>query len=100
MTDKGKVVPAVPRPSRGAVSQIDWDTPARLARLSGQPVLAGKNIRETLVKSLRMRKRPPFIDDTGHIAVMMRDSTVNTKDGLRYGDVYLQWIPTETKEGN
>lgn len=99
MSDQGKVVPGIPEPSRGSTSQIDWDTPARLARLSGQPVLAGTQIRETLVKSLRLRKRFPFTDETGHISVMMRNSTVNPEDGLRYGDVYLQWVPNETKEG-
>lgn len=99
MTDKGRVVPEIPRPGRGSASQIDWDTPARLARLSGQPVLAGRNIRETLVKSLRLRKRHPFIDDTGHIAVKMRNSTINDEDGLRYGDVYLEWTPNTPTEG-
>lgn len=94
MPNKGKVVGAIPKVTRVSKSRIDWDTPAKLAKMSGQPVLAGEHIRNTLVKSLRQYDRPPFKDSTGHIAVLLRNSKVEA-DGNRYGDVYMQWIPNE-----
>lgn len=93
---KAKVVDEVPKPTRTGRSKFDWDTPARLAKLSGQPVLAAQHIRNSLVKSLRQYDRPPFKTEDGHIAVLLRNSSV--EEGVRYGDVYMQWVPTETKE--
>jgi hypothetical protein len=97
MANKGKVVSAIPAPTRVSKSRIDWDTPARLAKMSGQPVLAGEHIRNTLVKSLRQYDRPPFKTDEGHIAVILRNSSIED-DGQRYGDVYMQWVPNDKKE--
>lgn len=94
---KGKVVSSVPPPTRLSRSKIDWDTPARLARMSGQPVLAGVHIRNTQIKSVRQYVRPPFVDENGHIAIKLRNSRIED-DGHRYGDVYFEWIPNE-KEG-
>lgn len=94
---KGKVVSSVPRPTRVSRSKIDWDTPANLARLTGQPVLAGKHILNSQIKAVRQYQRPPFVEDNGHIAIRLRNSRIE-EDGKRYGDVYFEWIPKEKEE--
>lgn len=88
---KGKIVNEVPAPRR-AKSTIDWDGPAMLARMTGQPVLAAEHIRNTRIKAVRQYTRPPFIEADGHIIVEMRNSKLEA-DGLRYGDVYFRWEP-------
>jgi len=97
MTNKGKVVREVPKVNRASRSKYDWDTPARLAKLSGQPVLAGEHISDSLVKSLRQRERAPFRDHEGHMKIQLRNSKIED-DGIRYGDVYMQWVPNEKAE--
>jgi hypothetical protein len=102
MKGKPRIVSEVPGLRRKGKSGIDWDSPASLARLTGQPVLAAENVRDTHVKSLRQYTRSPFVDTTGYIAVHLRNSRLET-DGHRYGDVFLQWHSRkdETKgEGN
>lgn len=91
---EGKIVSAIPAPSRVSKYGINWDDYATTARFTGQPILAGTNIRETQVKSLRYRTRPPFVTDDGHIEFKLRNSTIKD-DGVRYGDVYMVWIPNE-----
>lgn len=91
---KGKIVSQIPGARK---SPIDWDGPAMLAKLSGQPVLAATHIRDSLIKSVRQYKRPPFVEDDGRIVVEMRNSQTDT-DGMRYGDVYFRWESTK-KEG-
>lgn len=95
MTPKGKIVNAVP-PAR-ARPGIDWDSMAKLAKMSGQPVLAAKHVRNSLVKSVRQYTRPPFITDEGRIIVELRNSK-REPDGERWGDVYLRWEPTTTTD--
>jgi hypothetical protein len=90
---KGKIVNKVPPVSR-AKSTIDWDTPAQLAKLSGQTVLAKQDVRISRITSLRGYTRPPFVDDDGRIIVDMRNSYTG-EDGVRYGDVYLTWEPKQ-----
>lgn len=95
MPKEGKIVheiPPVRRNVRHTRHEIKWDEYATLAKLTGQPVLAGQNIRNSTVKSVRQYTRYPFVDDTGHIAVRFRSKTIG-EDGERYGDVYLEWIP-------
>lgn len=94
---KGKIVSAIPQAGnmRGPVAKIDWDSPAKLARTSGQPVLAAKHVRNSRIKSLRQSTRSPFVTDEGRIIVTMRNSTVDPVDGERYGDVYMTWEPTK-----
>lgn len=92
---KGKVVGAVPPVSR-ARSTIDWDSPALLAKMTGQPVLAATDIRNTRVKAVRQYTRAPFITPEGRIVVELRNSHINPDDGERYGDVYFTWEPTPT----
>lgn len=88
---------ALPAPKRVSKYGINWDDYALTAKLLGQPVLAGKNIKDTQVKALRLYKRPPFITDEGRIVVHLRNSEVKS-DGKRYGDVYFVWEPTTTTE--
>jgi hypothetical protein len=94
---QGKLVGKLPpRASRG--EDYDWDTAALLAvQHPGDAVLAASHVPESRVKSVRGYTRHPFVQDIGHIVVAVRNSTVEP-DGIRYGDVYFQWEPTE-KEG-
>lgn len=93
--EEGKIVTSIPPISRATKSGINWDRYAELARQTGQPVLAGKSIKDSHVKSVRQRHRPPFITPEGRIAVRLRNSHVDPRDGYRYGDVYLEWIPED-----
>lgn len=95
----GAVVNEIPAPSRPFRYNIDWDHLANMARNTGKPVLAGEKIRISQISALRQYTRPAFRDETGHIAVAMRNST--TEGGVRYGDVYFEWVsnnPIITKE--
>lgn len=91
--DEGQVVRKIPPVSRPARTTIEWDASARLAKLTKQPVLAATHVRNTLVKSVRQRQRPPFVTDEGRIIVKLRNSTI--EDGVRYGDVYFEWEPNQ-----
>jgi hypothetical protein len=92
---KGKVVSAVP-PAQTANHVVrDFDNSAEMARITGQPVLAGKHVVYTRVNSIRMYTRPPYVTDEGRIAVKFRNSKIED-DGKRYGDLYFEWVPTET----
>lgn len=90
--EKG-IVSAIPKVTRRSKYGINWDGYAYLAKQTGQPVLAGTDIRDTQVKSLRQYDREPFLSAEGHIAIRMRNSHIDPADGKRYGDVYLEWIP-------
>lgn len=90
MAPKGKIVNAVP-PAR-ARGDVDWDSMARLAKMSGQAVLAATHVRNSRVKSVRQYTRPPFVTDEGRIIVELRNSK-RESDGERWGDVYLRWEP-------
>ncbi|MHA7301480.1 hypothetical protein [Pseudarthrobacter sp. MDT1-22] len=89
----GKIVSAIPPPSRVSKYNIDWDNYVEVAKFTKSPVLAGVNIRETQVKSMRLYTRHPFVQEEGHIKIALRNSKV--KNGVRIGDVYMVWIPKE-----
>ena len=93
---QGKLVGKLPpRASRG--EDYDWDAAAILAaQHPDEAVLAANHVPESRVKSVRGYTRRPFVQDTGHIVVAVRNSTVEA-DGIRYGDVYFTWQPTEKK---
>lgn len=91
--DEGKIVSAIPKVTRRSKYGINWDGYAHLARQTGQPVLAGKHISNSQVKSIRQYDREPFVTPEGHIAVRLRNSEIDPKDNRRYGDVYFEWIP-------
>lgn len=91
---EGKIVNAIPAPSRVSKYKIDWDKYVDMARMTGQPVLAGRHIRETQVKSMRQYTRPPFVQEDGHVAIALRNSEIEA-DGVRYGDVYFEWKPQQ-----
>jgi hypothetical protein len=93
---EGKIVNAIPAPSRQSKYKIDWDKFVDVAKLAKSPVLAGSNIRETQVKSMRQYTRHPFVQEDGHVHIALRNSIV--KDGVRVGDVYFQWIPNKKEE--
>lgn len=85
-----------PRASRG--EDYDWDAAAKLAaEHPDEAVLAATHVPESRVKSVRGYTRKPFVTETGRIGVAVRNSTVEA-DGIRYGDVYFIWEPTQ-KEG-
>lgn len=93
MTNKniGDTVDAIPAPKRPQKYDINWDHHANMAYLTGKPVLAGKHIRLSQVSALRQYTRSPFRETIGHIAIAMRNSSVES-DGIRYGDVYFTWV--------
>lgn len=86
------IVSAIPDVTRPSKYGIDWDKYAWLAKQSGRPVLAGKNIVDSQIKSIRQYTRDPFNSLDGYIAVHMRNSRINPDDGKRYGDVYFDWV--------
>lgn len=93
----GKIVNAVPAPTRASKYGINWDQHAEVARLTGQPVLAGTGVKESQAKAIRLYRRKPFIDPGhGRITVKFRNSKL--VGGVRIGDVYFEWTP-EQKEG-
>lgn len=94
--EEGKIVSAIPKVTRPSKYGINWDSYAYLAKQTGQPVLAGKDIRNTQIKAIRQYTREPFVTSEGRIAVRMRNSHINPADGQRYGDIYFEWIPTRT----
>lgn len=94
---EGKIVNAIPAPSRVSKYKINWDEYVDIAKLAKSPVLAGRNIRETQVKSMRQYTRHPFVQEDGHVSIALRNSEV--KDGVRTGDVYFEWVPNDKKEG-
>lgn len=89
----GNIVSAIPPPSRASKYNINWDNYVEVAKFTKSPVLAGVNIRETQVKSLRQYTRYPFVQPDGRISIALRNSKV--KNGVRTGDVYMEWIPNE-----
>lgn len=93
---EGKIVNAIPAPSRVSKYKINWDEFVEVAKLAKSPVLAGSNIRETQVKSMRQYTRYPFVQDDGQVHIALRNSHV--KDGVRVGDVYFQWVPNKKEE--
>lgn len=97
--EEGKIVSAIPKVTRRSKYGINWDGFAYLAKQTGQPVLAGKNIRNSQVKAIRQYDREPFTSNEGHIAVHLRNSHIDPNDGRRYGDVYFEWVP-DTDDDN
>ena len=93
---EGKIVNAIPAPSRVSKYKINWDEFVEVARMTGQPVLAGSNIRETQVKSMRQYTRAPFVQEDGHVHIALRNSHI--ENGIRVGDVYFQWIPNQKEQ--
>ena len=93
---EGKIVSAIPAPSRVSKYKINWDEFVDIAKLAKSPVLAGKNIRETQVKSMRLYTRSPFVQSDGRVKIALRNSHI--ENGVRVGDVYFEWIPNEQKE--
>lgn len=93
---EGKIVNAIPAPSRVSKYRINWDEYVDIAKLAKSPVLAGSNIRETQVKSMRLYTRPPFVQEDGHVKIALRNSRI--ENGVRIGDVYFQWVPNDKKE--
>lgn len=93
---EGKIVNAIPAPSRVSKYKINWDEFVEIAKLAKSPVLAGSNIRETQVKSMRQYTRYPFVQEDGHVQIALRNSEI--KNGVRVGDVYFAWVPNQKKE--
>jgi hypothetical protein len=90
------VVDSVPPPKRASKNN-KWDDYALVARLVKKPVLAGKRIRNSTVKSLRQYSRPPFVTPEGRTMINLRNSAIEA-DGERYGDVYMTWVLTDKQD--
>lgn len=94
---KGKVVPNVPN-SRRVNSAYDWDAHAKMSREAWpNAVLAETHVPVSHINAIRMYQTPPFRTDEGRVLVACRASKVDD-DGIRYGDVYLTWVPNEKEE--
>jgi hypothetical protein len=90
---KGKIVGELPK-RRGKMSH-DWEGMARLAQQNpGKAVLAATHVPESTTKSVRVYRRKPFVQPDGKIVVNVRNSRIEA-DGVRYGDVYMTWVPNE-----
>lgn len=98
MKKKGIVLDELPPAGRRPDSP-DWDAKAKLAKESpGKAVLAAEDVPLSRIASVRQRRRPPFVEESGRIKISMRDSY--TADGTRFGNVYFEWTPTPQKESN
>jgi hypothetical protein len=93
---EGKIVNAIPAPTRQSKYGINWDECVDVAKLAKSPILVGKNIKETQVKALRQRTRHPFVQEDGQVHIALRNSHVES--GVRKGDVYFEWIPNKKEE--
>jgi hypothetical protein len=93
---EGKIVSAIPAPSRISKYKINWDEFVEIAKLAKSPVLVASNIRETQVKSMRKYTRAPYVTSEGHVVIALRNSEI--KNGVRVGDVYFEWIPNQKEE--
>jgi len=92
---KGIVLDELPPPRRRP--DFDWDAKAKLAKENpGKPVLAAEDVPLSRIASLRQRRRPPFVEDSGRITINMRDSY--EADHTRYGNVFFTWTPNPEKE--
>ena len=93
---KGKAAAGLP-PRRGVrKGPYDWDDKARLAQKNpGVAVLAAEHVPESLTKSVRTYRNPPFVQTGGRIIVNVRNSALEP-DGVRYGDVYFTWATDPT----
>lgn len=92
----GRLVDAVPPPSRQQKSVIDWDAKAELAQLNpDKAVLAAENVSISQITAVRGYTRHPFRQPEGRIRIMMRNST-RDENGVRHGDIYFQWEPYPT----
>ena len=98
--EEGKIVSEIPKVARRSKYGINWDSYAHLAKQTGQPVLAGRDIIDSQIKSIRQYKREPFLSEDGHIAVRVRNSYKSPADGKRYGDVYFEWVAFTADEKN
>lgn len=93
---KGKLVDEIPEPASREKDGMNWDELAELAKANpGKPVEAEDEFPSSRVRALRMRNRPPFIDETGEIVVSHRNTYIREDDGRRWGTVYLTWVPRE-----
>jgi hypothetical protein len=90
---EGKIVNAIPAPSRVSKYKINWDEFVEVSKLAKSPVLVASNIRETQVKSMRLYTRYPFVQEDGRVKIALRNSHI--KDGVRVGEVYFEWIPND-----
>lgn len=92
---KGKIGP-LPPAGTAAKAGYDWDAAALLARKNpGDAVLAGEDVRDSLVKSVRGYRREPFRSPKGRISIHERNSYIKDEDGRRYSDLYFVWIEEE-----
>lgn len=81
-------------PPHASLKADKWTELARTAQdRPNTPLLAGRGVHERVIKRLRARVTPPFVQSNGRIRVSMRGSSI-TEDG-RVGDVYLTWVPNE-----
>jgi hypothetical protein len=97
---KGKVVTQVPMKSisRRVNDKYDWDKHATEARkVHPKSLLAEESVPMSNINSVRGFRTEPFSNKDGSIKVFMRNSKVDDA-GVRRGDVYLLWVPNETKE--
>lgn len=92
---KGIVLDELPPARRRP--DYDWDAMAQTAKENpGKPVLAYEDVPLSRIASIRQRRRPPFVEESGHIIIAMRDSY--EADGTRYGNVFFTWTPATTTE--
>lgn len=98
MTDKFSELPPPARRAGVSPENGKFDEAARLAQTSPNRALhVATDVSRKTYQALRTFRGEPFRSAEGEMQINMRNSTVHD-DGIRRGDLYFTWIPTNNTE--
>lgn len=96
----GEFVTELPQSGREATTR-DWDALVLKCQANpGKVLLAAEAIPETTVKSLRQRKRAPFVADGGSLTINQRNVQYDAALDKNVADVYFTWVEHNKEEEN
>ena len=90
----GQFVSSAPRVrvTRGRRNEYQFEDMAwRAQEHPNETLLAAVHVPVNRIKAVRMYVGDPFTNDHGHIKIEMRNSKIEA--GVRFGDVYMTWVP-------
>lgn len=98
MTDKFSELPPPARRTGVSPENGKFDEAARLAQTSPNRALhVATEVSRKTYQALRIFRGEPFRSDEGEMQINMRNSSVYA-DGIRRGDLYFTWVPTNNTE--